>query len=150
MVKCEEFQQQLSQFIDDDLPGADSSALFGHLAMCDECRLFLQRILYLRTAVNEEVTNHVLELLAGQMEEGSREKKRSEPDRPAITNFFRNRRISLSIRTIALIETSVVALVILCWSLWYQYQHPVNVIEPGHSQVVTFPIVEVRGTANQR
>jgi hypothetical protein len=43
------YQEQISQFIDNELPEKDSPAFFAHLSMCEKCREFLQEALRLRS-----------------------------------------------------------------------------------------------------
>jgi len=51
MNSCNEYQQQISQYIDNQLEDSDTSELFRHLGDCEECRDFLKSILKLRSAI---------------------------------------------------------------------------------------------------
>jgi anti-sigma factor RsiW len=55
MNSCNEYQQQISQYIDNQLEDSDTSELFRHLGDCEECRDFLKSILKLRSAILQDV-----------------------------------------------------------------------------------------------
>ena len=50
-----EYQQQISEYIDNQLEDSDTSRLFRHLGDCEECRDFLKSILKLRSAILQDV-----------------------------------------------------------------------------------------------
>jgi len=47
----DQYQEQISRLIDNDLRGEDSSPLFTHLASCQECREFIHSSLKLRSGL---------------------------------------------------------------------------------------------------
>jgi hypothetical protein len=56
-MNCEQYQEQISQFIDGELENVNESSLFQHLSTCDECCGFLKETLSLRS---ELLDNHAI------------------------------------------------------------------------------------------
>ena len=54
-MTCDEYQEQVSQYIDGELGDRDSGILFKHLSSCAECRLFLRSTLELRSKIHDEM-----------------------------------------------------------------------------------------------
>ena len=54
-MTCEEYQEQVSQYIDGELDDKESGALFKHLSTCGECRSFLRSALELRSKIHDEM-----------------------------------------------------------------------------------------------
>ena len=46
-----QYQEQISQLVDNELSGRRSPKLFAHLSTCGECRQFLQKSLQLRSRI---------------------------------------------------------------------------------------------------
>ena len=51
----DEYQEQVSQYIDGELNDGDSGTLFKHLSTCGECRSFLRSTLELRSKIHDEM-----------------------------------------------------------------------------------------------
>jgi anti-sigma factor RsiW len=47
-MKCDDFQLMISTYIDNALDAPSQGSMFAHLGTCDECRMFLRRMLDLR------------------------------------------------------------------------------------------------------
>ena len=54
-MTCDEYQEQVSQYIDGELGDKDSGILFKHLSSCAECRSFLRSTLELRSKIHDEM-----------------------------------------------------------------------------------------------
>ena len=54
-MTCDEYQEQVSQYIDGELGDRDSGILFKHLSSCAECRSFLRSTLELRSKIHDEM-----------------------------------------------------------------------------------------------
>jgi hypothetical protein len=54
-MTCDEYQEQVSQYIDGELDDKESGALFKHLSTCGECRSFLRSTLELRSKIHDEM-----------------------------------------------------------------------------------------------
>ncbi len=50
-MNCEQYQEQISQFIDGELLPTAETELFVHLSMCEHCRTFLKNALSLRNTL---------------------------------------------------------------------------------------------------
>jgi hypothetical protein len=50
-MMCEQYQEQISQFIDGELLPAAETELFMHLGVCEHCRTFLKSVLTLRNTL---------------------------------------------------------------------------------------------------
>lgn len=44
MLKCEEFVEKVSDYIDGHLPGGERASIWMHKAMCGHCRRYLNQI----------------------------------------------------------------------------------------------------------
>jgi uncharacterized BrkB/YihY/UPF0761 family membrane protein len=53
MKTCEEFQEMISAYSDNELNDAETSRLFFHLGECVECRKFMGTLISLRSAIRE-------------------------------------------------------------------------------------------------
>jgi len=53
MKKCEEYQEMLSTYIDEELNDQETSKLFFHLGECLECRAMMKSMLLLRSTLRE-------------------------------------------------------------------------------------------------
>ena len=54
-MTCEEYQLQISQYVDNELGDRDAGVLFAHLGSCATCRGFLQSVLQLRSAIQDDI-----------------------------------------------------------------------------------------------
>jgi len=54
-MTCDEYQEQVSQYIDGELNDKNSGGLFKHLSVCGECRSFLRSTLELRSKIHDEM-----------------------------------------------------------------------------------------------
>ncbi|MDD8018593.1 MAG: zf-HC2 domain-containing protein [Bacteroidota bacterium] len=53
MKKCDEYQEMVSAYIDNELADNETSKLFYHLGECAECRSLMKSMMQLRTALRE-------------------------------------------------------------------------------------------------
>jgi len=65
-MTCDEYQEQVSQYIDGELDDKDSGTLFRHLSTCGECRSFLRSTLELRSKIHDEMLMEAESQLHGQ------------------------------------------------------------------------------------
>ena len=54
-ITHDQYQEQISRLIDNDLRGEDSAPLFTHLASCQECRDFIHSSLKLRSGLASDL-----------------------------------------------------------------------------------------------
>ena len=50
-MNCEQYQEQVSQFMDGELPPITENELFAHLGTCEICRGFLKNVISLRNTM---------------------------------------------------------------------------------------------------
>jgi predicted anti-sigma-YlaC factor YlaD len=50
-MNCEQYQEQISQFIDGELLQTAETELFAHLGVCEHCRTFLKNVLSLKNTM---------------------------------------------------------------------------------------------------
>jgi predicted anti-sigma-YlaC factor YlaD len=62
-MNCEQYQENISQFIDGELDIESESNLFRHLGECNECRGFLKETMSLRSELLNMQAATVPELL---------------------------------------------------------------------------------------
>ncbi len=98
-----QYQEQISQLVDNELAEGKSRALFAHLSTCKECRQFLQDGMRLRTGlmtrtleVPSRVDRNLRQNLAAEM-------TAAKPTKLVFVRRFRETRIPLSFATAALI-----------------------------------------------
>ena len=54
-MTCEEYQFQISQYVDRELADREAGVLFAHLGECAACRSFLQSVLQLRSSIQDDI-----------------------------------------------------------------------------------------------
>jgi predicted anti-sigma-YlaC factor YlaD len=151
-MTCEGYQEQVSQFIDNELEERDAPALFSHLSTCEECRGFLRTTMRLRAGLQEQAPllapNHLDEKVMGARPAS----KRFAPDRVAIPGvtptIVWKRRISLPVPVAAVVIVLLMLGSIALSSLWFRGS------EPGYQTqtiyVTTLPAVEVQALYPQQ
>ena len=58
MKSCEEYQEMISAYVDDELSKRDVSRMFYHLGECAECRDLVRSLMKLRSAIRETAMLH--------------------------------------------------------------------------------------------
>jgi predicted anti-sigma-YlaC factor YlaD len=140
-MNCEQYQEQISQFIDSELESVNEPRLFHHLSACDECRGFLKETMSLRSellntqspTVPEQLKRNILAKIVTA----------SISFRPKSHSFEwlrQSRMISLRIVGLALVITILASVALT--SLWYRSNIVTN---ETVVYVPTLPVVEVRG-----
>lgn len=56
-MKCVEIQTQLDMLLDGELPNESEEAVFGHLAVCKECRTYVSILTQARVAMRSEMSS---------------------------------------------------------------------------------------------
>ena len=133
-MNCEQYQEQISQFIDGELLQRAETELFVHLGVCEHCRTFLKNALALRNTLTiaRQVTvppsldQRVLNLLKQPIPQNL---------------FWRKRETHYSFRALGLAVIFSVLTGILVSSLWYTFQQPQRTIVC----LTPLPEVEVNG-----
>jgi len=91
-MTCDEYQQHLSEFLDDELDDQEVRPLFQHLGTCDACWTYYRRIEALHTALAEEASAKGMKTGLGHSKSTGSAYRR---DRPASPNWM-NHRLSVT------------------------------------------------------
>lgn len=133
-MSCNEYQEQVSQYIDGELGDERSGTLFKHVGTCAECRSFMRSTLVLRSKIHDET------LMEREMQE---EIVRTKSAGSAIKPALLGRRISLS----PAVAASVLMLVIMITALVVGSGGNQKPIESSGEvvYVTSLPTIEVQG-----
>ena len=136
-MNCEQYQEQISQFIDGELLPTAETELFVHLSVCEHCRTFLKNAFALRNtlAISRQVT------VPASLDQRVLNQPFSILKQPIPKNlFWRKRETNYSFRALGLAVIFSVLIGILVSSLWYTSR------EPQQTIVCLTPLPEVEVT----
>ncbi len=144
---CEDYQEQASRLVDNELGEHESPTLFAHLSTCRECRRFLHATLQLRSGLQEQAPVVTPAHLDGKVLGSLPAKRQYAPDRVAVQRSLWKRRVSLP----APVAAAMIMLLMLgsavLTALWFRDS------EPGYQTrtiyVTALPAVEVQGFYSQ-
>ena len=133
-MKCDDFQLMMSTYIDDALDAPSQGRMFAHLGTCNECRVFLRRMLDLRAGlaaipaleVPPSLDRRVMKLKMKQTRpmKGAGERLRT----------LWSQRLSVPLPSAALIALALITVTVLSLSLWQK---------PDVISVPSLPAVDV-------
>ena len=143
-MKCEEYQERISQSVDDELDEALSSELFFHLSSCGECKIFFRRVMQLRQAMLNATPLAVPPSLVPRVHPiASKMKFPISTDRLPIAQFWR-KRISLSLSA-ALVLMVIISAVTVAVSSPFFFTPSLGVKKAQETvYVLQLPQVEVK------
>jgi anti-sigma factor RsiW len=124
-MNCENYQENISQFIDGELDSASESNLFRHLGLCEHCRTFLKNILSLRNTltVSRQMT------VPASLDQRVLNQMSPTVRQPMFQNLlWHKRRTHYSFRAIGLAVILSAVTSVLFSSLWYTSQQPQRTI----------------------
>ena len=115
-MKCDDIQLHISTYIDDALDADSQSTMFAHLGACNECRVFLRRMLDLRAGltaipapeVPPSLDKRVMKLKRTRTMKGAAERIRT----------LWSQRLSVPLPSAALIALALITVTVLSISLW--------------------------------
>ncbi|MBM4160654.1 MAG: hypothetical protein FJ217_06105 [Ignavibacteria bacterium] len=142
-MACENYQEQVSRLIDNELGEHESPTLFGHLGTCAECRRFLHAMLKLRSGLQGQSPILAPADLDEKVLGAAPTRRRFAPDRSAVRSFLWKRRISLPVPVAAVVVVLLMLCSILISSSWLGGAGPDS--ESQTVYVTVLPAVEVRG-----
>jgi len=137
-MNCEQYQEQISQFIDGELLPTAETELFVHLGVCEHCRTFLKNTLSLRNifASAQQIA------IPASLDQQVLDQNSSVTKKAVHQNFvWRFTKAQYSFRTIGLAIILSVMTSVLFSSFWrasYQSQQTIVCLTP-------LPEVEVNG-----
>jgi len=136
-MKCDEIQEQASQYIDGELGDADAGELFAHLGTCLQCRVFLRGSLELRSKIHDDI-------LKTEASVTQKTKKLVGHQEHAIRFALDKNRLSLSFAA-AIGFVTVIVVATLLASLALRTSDPGDNPEPKVVYLMSLPTVEVQG-----
>jgi predicted anti-sigma-YlaC factor YlaD len=137
-MNCEQCQEQISQFIDGELPPSAENDLFEHLGKCEYCRTFLKSVLSIRNTI--ALTRQVA--VPVSLDRRVLEKNFSTTKKPLYQYFIRRyTENKYSFRTIGLAIILSALTGVLISSFWYTSYKPQQTIVC----LTPLPEVEVNG-----
>ena len=140
-MNCEQYQENISQFIDGELDIESESNLFRHLGECNECRGFLKETMSLRSELLNMQAATVPELLNRKIR--AHIVASSGINKPIKHSFeWMRQGRTISLRAVGVVLAITILTSVACTSLWYRSNVVSN--ETG-VYVPTLPTVEVRG-----
>jgi anti-sigma factor RsiW len=137
-MNCENYQENISQFIDGELDSASESNLFQHLGSCEHCRTFLKNILSLRNTLT--VSQQMI--VPASLDQRVLNQPSPTVRQPKLQNLLWHKRKTLySFRAtmLAVILSAVTSIFVS--SLWYTSKQPQRMIVC----LTPLPEVEVNG-----
>jgi predicted anti-sigma-YlaC factor YlaD len=137
-MNCEQYQEQVSQFMDGELPPITENELFAHLGTCEICRGFLKNVISLRNTITLDRQIAVPASLDRRVFERHFPITKKMADQTFIRRFRENK---YSFRAIGLAIILSALTAVLISSLWYSSYKPQQTIVC----LTPLPEVEVTG-----
>ncbi len=144
-MRCEEIQEALSQFIDDEIDHTAMPLMFAHLGECGECQAFLQSAIKVRSAVVAASPIRVPDSLDAKVRRlWEREEIPTLQHRPIFTRFWQQR---YPVPAPALGATVLLILSLLISTLTMTFRgHDMQQSTAQREYTLTLPTVEIQGT----
>ncbi|TSA17796.1 hypothetical protein D4R75_12035 [bacterium] len=143
-MKCDEYQEQVSALIDNELADRESELLFAHLSECSVCRATLRSELELRANLREDIPPLAPEELDMRVLTAAKNRRPSEPDRPGIPAMIWQRRLSMRIPVVAAAVFVLIFGSVLLSSMWAESNQTADVRTVQTAFLMAVPTVEVR------
>jgi anti-sigma factor RsiW len=100
-MSCEQFEEQVSAYIDHELCDEEAGALFSHLGGCSSCRKVMISALDLRSGLRDQAPLLAPRELDDKVLSMAKSRQRWMPDRSAATMTMWQRRISMRVPVLA-------------------------------------------------
>lgn len=142
-MSCEQFEEQVSAYIDHELSDDETEMLFEHLAGCASCRRAMTAVLDLRSGLRDRAPLLAPKELDDRVLSMARSAQLRMPDRVAIPAKMWQRRISMRISALVAAVLMIIAASSLLALVW----GPVKTTPPQIQTVyiTALPPVEVHG-----
>ncbi len=148
-MKCDEHQIIISAYMDDEASPGESAGIFAHLAVCEECRLFLRTLTEMRLRAAREggyEAPSAAEPLAVSRTYGTA----APGKRPGVLIRFFRGRISLPVPIAA-----VLAAVVIIGGMLLTRPEPHRtaahaVASAGGARTMSLPVIKIGGTENNK
>jgi anti-sigma factor RsiW len=143
-MKCDEYEEQVSALIDNELADQESEQLFAHLGECAMCRATVRSTLELRANLKEDVPLLAPKELDARLLTALPSRRQVEPDRVAIPGKIWQHTISMRI-PVAMVATLVLILgSFILSSMWFESKQATSVRTIQTVYLTAVPTVEVR------
>jgi anti-sigma factor RsiW len=144
-MKCEDYQEWISQYLDRELDDKTSRELFLHLGTCTDCRGFLHSLLLLRDSMRGETAPTAPGSLDARMKNiASRKGSQMARDRRAISHFL-GKRISVSVTAAMFVLMALIASSAFLATTFFTEPQIVEKKVQETIYIVQLPQVEVKG-----
>ena len=143
-MNCDEFQEQLSALIDNELADGEAEGLFRHMGECVECRSALRSHMELRSDLKEDFPPLAPKELDRWILSGPLGRREGKPDRGAIPGKFWQGRVSMRIPVATAATVMIILGSIFFSSMWFGSNHASDVRSAQTVYLTAVPTVEVR------
>ncbi len=126
-MDCNDYREQVSAFVDNELNQESQTHLFDHLAVCSECHLFLDSLMKFKSLKHQDETEYPTEIDVALFEEVNRRKFIYTLGKNGIEvrQPFWQRRVALSVPALtALVAAVLIGISTLFVSLLAQGKAP--------------------------
>jgi anti-sigma factor RsiW len=133
-MKCEDMQLMISAYIDDALDPPSQGTMFAHLGECNECRVFLRRLLDLRAGLAAIPAPEIPLSLDRRVMRLKMKRTRAMTGAGERLRTLWSHRLSVPLPSAALIALALITVTVLSISLWQK---------PDMVSVYCLPAVDV-------
>ena len=148
-MKCDEYQEQVSALIDNELADQASELLFEHLSRCSACRAALRSGLELRENLKEDLPPLAPKELDKRVLTAVARRRQGEPDRAAIPATIWQRRFSMRVPVAAVAIFLLIFGSVLLSAIWAESNQTADVRRVQTVFLTAIPAVEVRAYTMQ-
>ena len=148
-MKCDEYQEQVSALIDNELADRESELLFTHLSECAACRATLRSELELRANLREDIPPLAPKELDIRVLTAAKNRRPSEPDRIAIPAMIWQRRFSMRVPVVAAAAFLLIFGSVLLSAIWAESNQTADIRRVQTVFLTAVPAVEVRAYTMQ-
>lgn len=144
-MKCEHYEERISQYVDRELDDAKTRELFLHLGTCYECQGFLRSLLLLRDSIRRDVAVAASKSLDARMKNivpGNA--SRMVGDRRGLSRFL-GKRISVSAAVAVVVLIALFASSAFVATTFFAEPQIVEKKVQETIYIVQLPQVEVKG-----
>jgi anti-sigma factor RsiW len=144
MMSCEQFEEQVSAYIDHELSDDETEMLFKHLAGCASCRRAMTAVLDLRSGLRDRAPLLAPKELDDRVLRMARSAQLRMPDRVAIPAKMWQRRISMRISVAAAVMLTLLFVSFFASALWLGLSGSTDNLKVQTVFLTAVPTVEVR------
>src|SRR3989304_5420487 len=144
-MSCEQFEEQVSAYIDHELRDEETEILFRHLGNCVSCRKAMTVALDLRSGLRDQAPLLAPEELDEKVLSMAQSRQSWMPDRVVVPVTMWQRRISMRVPAVAAAMFILLFGGFFASSLWLGPNDSAANAKVQTVYITTLPAVEVRG-----